>query len=248
MKRIYILLFCILALRGFAWPPHTGPRYGFSYGAGTVISIFKTDTRESGKAVPRPGFEGMLRMHFYPAPNVHIQLGLEVMTQSCAFNTYYFAPAYSMLYDSSYGYTHTLRTLELYVPLIGRVGLNPAEGNSQHIFYLMAGYAPKIFVGARSYVVRNSDNKGIWYGATNLVFENYFMSEQLGNVIIAGFGYDKRFHFDERFLSFETFFKYNLSRFIYSGNIDTNKLLIKNMCISLQVSYRFSAGGVGRGG
>lgn len=230
--------------------PHSriaGPVYGFSYSGAGVISIFKVDTRHSEAAVPRAGFGGMFRMNFFATQNVHIQLGLEVMSQACAFNTYYFAPGYSTLYDRSFGYTHTLRTAEMYIPLLARIGLTPGEASARKIFYLIGGYSPKLFLTATTNVVSNLDGKGVWGGGTTLDFENWFIDEQMGNVMIAGMGLDQRLKFSEKFISYELLFRYNLSRFIYHGNLDTNELLIKNMCFSLQVGYRF-AGGMKGGG
>lgn len=219
-----------------------GPSYGYSVAASGVVSIFKTDLRHSEKANPRPGMGGIFRLNFYATNNVHIQLGLEVMSQACSFNTYYFAPGHSVLYDRSFGYTHTLRTFELYIPLMARIGLTPYDANARKTFYVIGGYSPKLFLGSLANVVRNSDGMGVWGGSTELDYDIWFINEQAGNVMIAGMGLDQRMGVSERFISYECIFRYNLSRFIYRGNVDTNELLIKNMCISLQIGYRFAGG------
>jgi hypothetical protein len=242
-----LILFSLLSILSTATPRfYPAPvnmglkKYGFSYGLSGAISFFKVDTRISDRAVPRVGGGGILKMEFYPSPSVHVQLGLELMSQACSFNTYYFVPGYSLYYDHSYGYTHTLRTLEMYVPLIVRVGLNPEEGNLQTIFYVLGGYAPKVFLGATNNVVENATGKGIGGGSMELTFENHFLAETVGNVMIAGFGCDKRFGFVEKFMTFEILYRYNLSRFYYDiGRNNGNQMLIKNSCITLQVGYRF---------
>jgi hypothetical protein len=61
----------------------------------------------------------------------------------------------------------------------------------------------------------------------------------MGNVLMAGIGLDKRMGWENKFLSFELMYRYNLSRYIYKGNYNTNELLIKNSCLTLQVGYRF---------
>jgi hypothetical protein len=65
--------------------------------------------------------------------------------------------------------------------------------------------------------------------------------------LMAGFGIDKRIKMTEKFISFEVLYRYNLSRFIYTGRIDTNELLIKNSCITLQIGYRFEGGKARKG-
>ncbi len=253
MKRIsrLLILFSLLSFTAKAYPSfyppilNSGlPKYGFGYGASGVISFFKVDPRESEKAIPRLGGGGIFKFEFYPTSNVHIQLGFELMSQACSFNTYYFAPGYSTYYDRSFGYTHTLRTTEMYLPLLVRIGLQPNEGNLRTIFYFLGGYAPKIFLGATTNVVDNSTGKGIWGGSTELTFENYFVGQDVGNVLMGGFGCDKRFGFSGRYMTFEAIFRYGLSRFNYDmGRNDYNFLLIKNYCISLEVGYRFAGGG-----
>jgi hypothetical protein len=227
--------------RYYPAPEYSGvKKYGFSYAFSGAVSFFKVDQRESEKAVPRIGGGGIFRIEFYPSPSVHIQLGFELMTQACAFNTYYFAPGYSQLYDRSYGYTHTLRTLEMYVPILARIGLNPEESNQRTIFYFLGGYAPKVFLGASNTIVQNSNGKGVGGGSTELLYEHHFLGEQVGNVMIAGFGCDKRFGFVEKFMTFEIIYRYNLSRFSYDiGKNNGNLLLIKNSCLNLQIGYRF---------
>jgi hypothetical protein len=238
-KRIFFFLFLLsnLALAG-----QRGPLYGFSFAGEGVVPIFKTDLRHSEKAISRPGFGGIFRFHIYASQNVHIQIGFELMSQACSFNTYYFAQGHSEFYDRSFGYTHTLRTTEMYTPILGRIGLGHPSSTSRFTFYLLAGYSPKTFLKTSTNVIRNSDGKGIWEGQTDLKFENWFISEQNGNVLMAGMGLDKRIDLTEKFFTFEIMFRYNLSRFTYNGQFNTNELLIKNMCVGFQVGYRFAGG------
>jgi hypothetical protein len=240
------LLFLFIILCSFtakALPPGPpGQRYGFSAAGGGVISFFKVDTRHSEAAKMRAGASAIFRMNLYATSTVHIQCGLELMTQACRFNTYYFAPGYSQFYDRSFGYTHTLRTVELYVPIMARIGLSGPESNARTIFYLLAGYAPKLFLTSVTSIVKNDTGKEIWGGSTELDYEHQFLGAQTGNVLIAGMGLDRRLGFTEKFLTYEIIFRYNLSRFIYHGRMgieNTNELFLKNCCINFQIGYRF---------
>ncbi len=217
-------------------------KYGFSVAASSVFSFFKIDTRHSDPAKMRAGMSGIFKIEFYPSSNVHLQCGLELMSQSCRFNTYYFAPGYSQFYDRSFGYSHTLRTVELYVPLLARIGLSGPEGNAQTIFYLLGGYSPKFFISTIANVEETATGKEIWGGPTELEYEHKFLGAQTGNVMLAGFGLDRRLGITEKFISFELIYRYNLSRFTYNGRIgieNTNELLMKNSCINFQIGYRF---------
>jgi hypothetical protein len=248
-NRIHILVALLfLSFTANANPPFAPvpkvmtQKYGFSFAGGPVLSFFKIDTRESEKAHMLPGFSGECRLQFYPAANVHLQIGLEVMTQACRFNTYYFAPGYSQFYDLNYAYTHTLRTLELYIPLTCRIGFAGNESNARSIFYILGGYSPKIILGANTTITEKETGKGVWGGATQLDYEHHFLGLQEGNCLVAGMGLDRRLGLQEKFFSYEIIFRYNLSRFNYKGRIgleNTNDLMIKNCCINFQFGYRF---------
>ena len=213
--------------------------YAYSLAASYTYSFFQVDERHSEPASSLLGLGGMFRFHFFVRQNVHIQLGLEILSQKCKFNTYYFAEGHSVYYDGSFGYTHRLRTYELYIPIIARIGTNIQETNAPSAFYFMGGYAPKMFLAATALVRDNATGEDIWGGSTELQFENWFISEQTGNVLIVGLGLDKRFGWTTSYMSFELFYRYNLSRFHYSGNYNTNDLMIKNSCITFQVGCRF---------
>lgn len=245
MKRSPAILLLLFALfwnvAAHATPPekYENRRYGFSYAGAFGYSFTKADLRHSEKATSLLGLGGMFRFHFFVRQNIHIQLGLEVLSQKCKFNTYYFAEGHSQLYDRSFGYTHRLRTYELYVPLMVRFGTNMQESNARSIFYFLAGYSPKTFLSASVVVKEEATGKDVWGGTTEVEFENWFINEQSGNVMLAGIGIDKRFGWTDKFMSFELIYRYNLSRYIYYGNQTTNLLLLKNSCLTFQIGYRF---------
>lgn len=213
--------------------------YGFSYAGSFSYSFFKVDTRHSEPASSLLGLGGMFRFHFYVRQNVHVQLGLEILSQKCKFNTYYFAEGHSIYYDGSFGYTHRLRTYEMYIPLIVRIGTNTQETNTPSAFYFFGGIAPKTFLAATVVVKENATGEDVWGGSSELTFENWLISEQTNTVLMAGIGLDKRFGMSTSYMSFELFYRYNFSRFRYRGNFDTNDLMIKNSCVTFQIGYRF---------
>ncbi len=243
-KHILIAFVLLLAQQAFAFRPPLSSQYerriySFSLAAGSGYSFFGIDERHSEAASPLLQLNGMFRFHFFVTPNVHIQLGLEVLSQKCKFNTYYFADGHSFFYDRSFGYTHRMRSYELYIPVIARIGLTPQEENARAIFHIDAGYAIKTFLSSSAVVTRNSDGKDIWGGTTELTFEHFLISEQTSSVAIIGMGVDKRIGWTQKFISFELFYRYNFSRYRYQGNYNTNDLMIKNSCLTLQIGYRF---------
>jgi hypothetical protein len=245
-KSSIILALIFIAIAGNATPPNVKApklkRYGMSVGASTIFSIFKVDTRMSEKAYMKPGGSAFIKYNYYATSNVHLQVGVEMMTQSCKFNTYYFAPGYSQYYDLSYQYSHTLRTLEFYLPITCRIGNAVDENNSQTIYFVTGGYSPKLFVSSSTNVENKTTGKGIWGGETTLAYEHHFLGLQTGNCLLLGTGIEKRLGISEKFISFEMIFLYNLSRFKYSGRMgqtNTNDLMLKNSVLKVQIGYRF---------
>lgn len=240
---VYIILIILLASGSlFASPPrdkYENRIYGFSYAGSFSYSFFNVDTRHSEPASSLLGLGGMFRFHFYIRQNVHFQFGLEILSQKAKFNTYYFADGYSVYYDHSYGYTHRMRTYEMYIPLIVRIGTNVQETNAPSAFYFFGGFAPKTFLAATTVVTENSSGKDIWGGSTELTFEHWTVGEQTSTVIMAGMGWDKRFGWSTSYMTFELFYRYNFSRFRYRGNFDSNDLMIKNSSVTFQIGYRF---------
>lgn len=214
-------------------------KYSFSLAGGFGYSFFGVDKRHSERASSLLGMTGMFRFHFFASPNVHIQLGLEVLSQKAKFETYYFADGHSQFYDRSFGYTHRMRSYELYVPIMARIGTNAQEANARSIFYFLAGYSPKMFLSASTVITQDATGRDVWGGSTELTFENWIFNEQTNSVALIGIGLDKRFGWENKFLSFELLYRYNFSRFHYNGNITTNDLMIRNSCVTFQVGYRF---------
>jgi hypothetical protein len=255
IRKITILFLCICPVLLLAnggkkiskLPNVNRNNYAFSFATGGVTSFFKVDTRISQPATPLAGVNGMLRMHYIPASSFHLHAGFEIMTQGTQFNTYYFIPGYSILYDSNYVYTHRLRTLEVYIPLIARFGVKKKEENARALFYFLAGWSPKLLLSGRSAVSSAITGAPIWNGSTNLEYENWVVGRQTGFVLLGGIGVDKRIKYTENFISFELIYRHNLSRIRYVGNIDSNSLLIRNSSLNLQIGYRFEGGKARRG-
>ncbi len=213
--------------------------YAITFSASSLISFNSVDLRHSLPARPRFGMGGAMRFSIFISESFHLQTGLEVLSQGCSFETYYFAPGHSTLFDRSFGYVHRLRTYELYVPVLFRLGLAGNSSNSPKTVYVIGGWSPKLILAASTDIRSAGNGQGIWGGTTELEYENYFWGKQTGNVLMAGMGMEDRMGLKEKFITYEINYRYNLSRIRYQGNFNTNDLMIKNSCVSLSVGVRF---------
>ena len=213
--------------------------YAFSLAGSFGYTFVNMDERHSKPGTSLLGMGGMGRFHIFIRQNIHLQIGLEILSQKMKFETYYFAEGHSVFYDGSFGYTHRLRMYELYVPILARIGTNTQEVNAPSAFYFMGGFAPRSFLAATTVIRENATGKDVWGGGTEMTFENYLVAEQTSTVLIAGIGLDKRFGWSTTYMSFELLYRYSISRYRYRGNFDSNDLFFKNSCLQFQVGFRF---------
>lgn len=238
------LLFLVVAGQLFAGPPlrpdkYENRIYAFSLTGSFGYTFVKVDERHSLPGSSLLGLGGMGRFHIFIRQNIHLQLGLEILSQKMKFNTYYFKEGHSVFYDGSFGYTHRFRMYELYVPVMIRIGTNVQETNAPSAFYFMGGIAPRAFLAGVTVISEDATGKDIWGGGTETTFEHYVLGEQTSTVLLGGMGIDKRFGWSTTYMSFELIYRYSISRFRYRGNFDSNDLMIRNSCLTFQVGFRF---------
>lgn len=236
---------CFLLLASFAAPARNPfplsrqeKRIAFSTSGMGLLSFFNADERHSTPANALTGFGLDARAEFIFSEEFRVFTGAGFFSQSCTFNTYYFALGHSTLYDKNFDYEHRLRTYELHIPVLFRVGLTPNESDADNAFYLLGGWALKTQLATRARVSQVSNGQEVWRGKATLQFENWFIRPTIGNLLVGGIGLDHRFNHSKESVFFEVLYRYGLSRYIYSGNVDTNDLLIKNSSVSFGVGFR----------
>ncbi len=211
---------------------------GFSTSAFGLVSIFEPDLRHADPAKPRAGFGVNARGEVIIAENFRILFGAEFLSQSCSFNSYYFAPGYDTKYDHIYDYTHRLRTYELHLPLLFRVGLLPNESNLNTQLYLLGGYGLKIEGSHSSSITQISSGKEIYNGRVDMPFQNQIIGPAIGNVLTGGIGVDTKFNHSDQSVFFELVYRHALSKYHYLGYNESNDLLIFNRSIALAIGFR----------
>lgn len=210
----------------------------FSTSAFGLVSIYEPDLRHADPAKPRAGFGLNARGEILIGENFRIFFGAEFLSQSCSFNSYYFAPGYDTKYDHIYDYTHRLRTYELHLPLLFRVGLIPNESNLNTQLYLLGGYGLKIQGNQSSSITQISSGKEIYNGHVKMPFQNQILGPAVGNVLTGGLGVDTKFNHSDQSVFFELIYRHGLSKSHYQGYNNSNDLLIFNRSIALAIGFR----------
>lgn len=168
----------------------------------------------------------------------NIDVGLEYVNQGFSFNSYYFAPGYSKLYDKTFPFTHNIRMNELQVPILLKQPLGK-ESKNKVSSYLALGWAWRIIMYSRTSIASTNDGIQVYDGLTDINFKYPFPWKHFGSLLQAGLGLQFNNLHTHTALFFETYYKLSISPYIYTGNVNTNNLLIKDSNISINVGYKF---------
>jgi hypothetical protein len=164
--------------------------------------------------------------------------GAEYLMEGFKFDSYYFPVGTTQYYDKNYNYTHTLRIHQLYFPFMFKQGFND-EDQKQNSLYICAGWAWRYLLGSSSKITNKATSEVEWRGLSALTAQHRFLMDNAGSCLLAGWGWEHRMSDMGSAVTFEVFYRYNLSRVQYVGNNNSNAILFKNNNLTVGVGYEF---------
>jgi hypothetical protein len=204
-----------------------------------VISRYQNDSRISANTHSLMGYGFSIRTELPLSKGVKFVPGIEVLSNGLSFDSYYFAPGNSVLFDKNFIYNHTIRCYELGIPLLIRFNLTPREDVSYHSFYFDAGWEIKYNLSVHSTILNSQDGSLVYDGDISLPYENHFLGKDIGNYVVAGLGYVRNFLPAKNSVFFDLSYRYGLSRNMYTGNMNSNYLFFRNTSVSVGIGIRF---------
>lgn len=165
-------------------------------------------------------------------------VGAEYLNEGMRFDSYYFAPGYSVLYDKNFNFTHSLHISELYIPILFKQGLNDEDAKVNSV-YLSGGWAFRYVIGTNYKVTEKDNGQVVQQGFSPMLVEHHFLVDNAGSALLGGLGMEHKFPGRKRSVFFESYFHFNLSRIHYAGNNNSNNVKFRNHCLSLGVGYEF---------
>jgi hypothetical protein len=210
------------------------------FGIMPVISFYTPNTDFMGATQSTQGLGISYRLELKLNPNSTMKLlvGADYLNEGMKFDTYYFAPGYSVLYDKNFNYTHQLHIHELYIPILFKQGVND-EDKKPNSFYFSGGWAFRYLIGTNYKVTEKSGGQVVAKGFSTMTVEHKFLTDNSGSALLAGLGYEHKLPGMKRSVFFETYYHYNLSRILYRGNNGTNNIKFRNHCLTITVGYEF---------
>jgi len=122
--------------------------------------------------------------------HTYLDIGIEILQDGVSFNSYYFAPGASFLYDGVETYTHDIVLNEIQVPVIYKFQLGPADRKERTI-YMTLGAKFRYISYSNSTVTNDSTGYLVWQGQRD-VTSLYKLFSPFGNSVVeASIGYQR---------------------------------------------------------
>jgi hypothetical protein len=163
--------------------------------------------------------------------------GLEYLYHSLAFNSYYFAPGETTIYDKSFAYSHTARLHELHVPILLKYNFTK-ENDKPVNAYVLAGWSYRFIFASYGYIDNTSSGIHAWEGKLHVTEEYHLLDKRGGSMMVAGFGFERNIQNKHRSIYGELQYKYGLSRFRYTGSGTAAPFFIKDSFVCVNLGYK----------
>lgn len=154
----------------------------------------------------------------------YIEIGAEILQDGLSFNSYFFAPGASVVYDGNEIYSHTISMNEVQVPILYKVPLGPIDRKGRSI-YMTVGAKFRYISYTNSTV--DSSSYLIWQGQKDVTSLYKLFSPFGSSVFEISLGYQRNTLKKKRrgwYMDLE--YDYGLSPLVYSGNLDGSNYII----------------------
>jgi hypothetical protein len=205
-----------------------------------ILSFYDANTSylESPKATQGLGLSAKAEFKLSPRSTTKLIVGLEYLNEGMKFDSYYFAPGHSVLFDKNYNYTHKLHISQVYLPILFKQSFGD-EDRKANTAYISGGWAFRYLMGTHYKISSKTDGNTIDQGFSPMTVEHKFITETGGSALVGGMGFEHKLAGMKRAVFFEMYYHYNLSRIHYIGNNHTNNIRFRNHSLTIGVGYEF---------
>lgn len=156
----------------------------------------------------------------------YIDVGVEILGEGVSFNSYYFAPGASFLYDGTEPYLHSISMNEIQVPILYKFPLGPTDRKLRSLFMTLG--AKFRYISYTNTTVTNDSTGALkWEGEKDVTALYKIFSPFGSSILEASIGYQRNTLKKKRrgwYMSLE--YNYGLSPLVYSGNGEGSNYLI----------------------
>jgi hypothetical protein len=148
----------------------------------------------------------------------YVDIGIEILQDGVSFNSYYFAPGASFLYDGVEPYSHDISMNEIQVPVLFKFPLGPLDRKYRSIYMTVGGKFR--YISYTNSTVTNDSNGYLKFEGEKDVTSLYKLFSPFGSSILEiSMGYQRNTMKKIKrgwYMNLE--YDYGISPLIYSGN------------------------------
>ncbi len=148
----------------------------------------------------------------------YIQIGLQILKDGVTFNSYYFAPGYSFLYDGSENFTHNVDMNEIHIPILYKFPLGPTDRKNRSV-YMTFGWKFRYISYTNSQITDNNTGYLVWNQERDVSSVYKIISQYGSSIFEASIGYQRNTKKKKKrgwYMNLE--YNYGISPLFYSGN------------------------------
>jgi len=172
--------------------------------------------------------------------HAYLVVGVELLQSSLSFNSYYFAPGYSFLYDGSEIYNHSVTFDEIHVPILYKFRLGPVDRKLRSI-YMTMGAKFRYISYTNSTIKSDSSGYLVWEGQKDITTLSHIFSPFGSAIFEISLGYQKNKPKRKRkgwYMNLE--YNYGLTSLVYTGNNNgSNDITFKLNTIVFKIGKLF---------
>jgi len=149
----------------------------------------------------------------------YVEVGVEILQDGISFNSYYFAPGYSFLYNGEESYFHTISMNEIQVPVLYKFFLGPGDRKYRSI-YMTFGAKFRYISYTNSTVTNDSTGNFVGEWQKDVTSLRHLFSAFGSPIFEISLGYQRNTRKKIKrgwYMNFE--YDYGLSSLVYSGNL-----------------------------
>lgn len=149
--------------------------------------------------------------------NADIIVGPDLMHGNFDFDSYFFAPAFSHLYNGDLNFDHTILMDELQIPVLYKINFGSESRNVRNL-YATFGWIFRYILYNNAEVTDISNGGFVWEGQNDITFAYPLFTPQASGAIEASLGYQHNTLRNGNAWFLEIEYRYGVSPLIYTGN------------------------------
>lgn len=210
----------------------------FRINAGPVLGFYKINSRHASK--PTPAFSWFLstKLEIDLDKQGGILTGFSYQRNAFSFNSYFFAPGHSFLYDDNLNYRYGIIAHEIQLPVLIKYNLG-LEARRTVTGYLLCGPVARYIPSSLLDVSSNSTGAQLYYGDLPWRFTNSMGVKNLSAALQLGLGGQRNFHISHTALFSELGFLVPLSRSMIVRDFTPGNLWINYSVLQISLGFRF---------